>query len=120
MHILLASPRAGALAEFIAGLQEQGARVETCPSGEQAVARARAGSPGLVVIDGDLPDLAPTRLVIELLKVNAMIPAAVLSPLSDAKFHEQTEGLGILARVPWNPDREDAATLLAALRKMNP
>jgi DNA-binding response OmpR family regulator len=120
MRILLASARAGALSDFVAGFVGQGVRLELCPSGENAVAQARAERPDLVVIDEDLPDLGPGRLVIELLQIDAAIDTAVLSALADDQFHERTEGLGILARVPRNPTRADAAALLATLRAAHP
>ena len=118
LRILLASPRAGELAEFVAGLEQGGATVEACATGALALDRVRAASPDLVVVDAGLPDLAAAELVFELLKVNAMVPAAVFSHLDDAAFHEASEGLGILARVPWSPGRDDAASLLAALREL--
>jgi DNA-binding response OmpR family regulator len=120
MRIVFASPRAADLAEFVAGLGAEGARVVACPSGAQALQEARAAAPDLVVADSGLPDLTALEFVVELLKVNAMIPCAVLSRLSDEDFHAASEGLGVLARVPWSPGRGDAGALLAALRSLNP
>lgn len=120
MRIVLASQRGEALADFVAGLREQGAGVEVCVSGEQAVDLARAERPDLVVIDEELPGLAPGRLVVELLQVDATVATAVVSALGDAEFHERTEGLGILARVPLEPGRADAAALLAVWRALQP
>jgi len=119
MRIVLASPRAGGLEEFVDGLRQGGAEVAPCPDGESAVARARADRPDLVVIDENLPDQGPGHLVMALLQVDAGIATAVMSSLSDEEFHERTEGLGILARVPSRPGRADAAALLAAWRGLS-
>jgi len=78
----------------------------------------RTASPDLVVIDLDLPDFKPLDLVAQLLMVNAMVNTAVLSPLSEAEFHEASEGLGILGRLPVKPGRGDAVDLLAKLRRV--
>lgn len=118
MRIVLASPRVAELAEFMAGFEAAGVGVEPCATGAAALERAGAAVPDLVVVDGGLPDLAPAELVLELLKKSASLQTAVLSRLSDEEFHEAAEGLGILARVPWNPGREDAAALLATLRAL--
>ena len=57
-------------------------------------------------------------LVQKLLMVNAMVNTAVLSPLSGAQFHEASEALGILGRLPEEPDKSDAVELLYKLRKV--
>ena len=87
-------------------------------SGADALLAVRTASPDLVVIDLDLPDFKPLDLVAQLLMVNAMVNTAVLSPLSEAEFHEASEGLGILGRLPVKPGRGDAVDLLEKLRRV--
>lgn len=87
-------------------------------SGADALTAVRTASPDLVVIDLDLPDFKPLDLVAQLLMVNAMVNTAVLSPLSEAEFHEASEGLGILGRLPVKPGRGDAVDLLKKLRRV--
>ena len=48
--------------------------------------------------------------------VNAMVNTAVVSPLSDEEFHEASEGLGILGRLPNEPGMNDAGELLRKLQ----
>ena len=48
--------------------------------------------------------------------VNAMVNTAVVSPLSDEEFHEASEGLGILGRLPDHPGMSDSGELLHKLR----
>ena len=85
-------------------------------SGAEALEAVRTTAPHLVVIDADLPDTAPLDLVQKLLRVNAMVNTAVVSPLSDEEFHEASEGLGILGRLPTDPGMNDADEMLHKLR----
>jgi len=87
-------------------------------SGADALLAVRTASPDLVVIDLDLPDFKALDLVAQLLMVNAMVNTAVLSPLSEAEFHEASEGLGILGRLLVKPGRGDAVDLLEKLRRV--
>lgn len=47
--------------------------------------------------------------------INAMVNTAVVSPLSDEEFHEASEGLGILVRLPLEPGADEACELLRRL-----
>ncbi len=87
-------------------------------TGAEALEAARTSAPHLVIIDTDLPDTAPVDLVQKLLMVNALVNTAVVSPLSDEEFHEASEGLGILSRLPIEPGRSAAEVLLSKLRRV--
>jgi DNA-binding response OmpR family regulator len=92
--------------------------MEQVASGADAMSALRTASPHLVVIDHELPDIEPLKLAWELLTVNAMVNTAMVSALSDQEFHEASEGLGILARLPLEPEGSDAAELMHKLRKV--
>ena len=47
---------------------------------------------------------------------NAMVNTAVISPFSDVGFHDKSEGLGVLHRLPLEPGGNDAEVLLQQLR----
>jgi len=87
-------------------------------TGSEVLRAVRANAPDLVIIDATLPDMEPLGLVQELLKINAMVNTALVSRLTEAEFHEATEGLGILARLPLTPDRSDAEELLLKLTRV--
>jgi DNA-binding NarL/FixJ family response regulator len=117
LHIVLASARPQAMQALAAALSSNPeVKLQPVISGAEALEAARTASPHLVIIDADLPDTAPLNLVQKLLMVNAMVNTAVVSPLSDEEFHEASEGLGILARLPNGPARSDADELLHKLR----
>ena len=118
LHIVLATARPQAMQAFAAALSSNPeVNLQSVISGAEALEAART-SPHLVIIDADLPDTTPLDLAQKLLLVNAMVNTAVVSPLSDEEFHEASEGLGILGRLPNDPGMSDADELLHKLRKV--
>ncbi len=114
---VLVTPRREALRSFSDALSSDSeVRLEQVNPSAEALAAVRAAAPHLVIIDSDLPDAAPLELVRKLLMVDAMVNTAVISPLTEAEFHEASEGLGVLGRLPDVPDRRDATELLQKLR----
>jgi DNA-binding NarL/FixJ family response regulator len=117
LRIILATARPEALQAFAEALSSNpGVNLQRVISGAEALEAARTTAPHLVIIDAELTDTAPLELVQNLLMVNAMVNTAVVSPLSDEEFHEASEGLGILGRLPINPGMSDAGELLLKLR----
>ena len=119
LHILLISARQETLRPLAEGLAaDPEVRLEKVRYGTEALHLVRSASPQLAVIDVELPDTEPLPLVQKLLMVNAMVNTAVVSPLSEEEFHEASEGLGILARLPLRPSKSDAVELLHKLRQI--
>jgi len=119
LRIVIATTRPKALQAFRAALaSDSEVHLKHAVSGAEALEATRTDAPQLVIIDADLPDTPPFDLVQKLLMVNAMVNTAVLSPLADEDFHEVSEGLGILSRLPKEPGESDAAELLCKLRKI--
>ncbi len=85
-------------------------------SGAEALSIVRTKCPHLVIVDSGSPDADPLDLVREMIGVNAMVNTAVVSPLTDADFHDKSEGLGVLCRLPPEPDSNDSEALLQKLR----
>jgi CheY-like chemotaxis protein len=119
LAIILATARPEALKAFADALaSDQEVHLQQVPSGMETLQAVRTSAPHLVVIDSVLPDITPLALVQQLLQVNALVNTAVLSPLSEAEFHEESEGLGVLGRLPTVPGSPDAAELLEKLRRI--
>ena len=119
LRLILATPRPDALGAFRAALaSDPEVLLKEVASGAAALEAARLATPDLVIIDAALPDYAPFPLIQKLLLVNAMVNTAVVSPLADAEFHEASEGLGILGRLPLAPGSGEAADLLQKLRQI--
>jgi CheY-like chemotaxis protein len=117
LHLVLTTARPEAMQAFAAALASDPAvNLQFVFSGAEALEVARTTAPHLVIIDADLPDMGPLDLVQKLLIVNAMVNTAVVSPLSDEEFHEASEGLGILGRLPHDPGKRAAGEILHKLR----
>ena len=116
--IVLASARPDAWLAFAAALaSDPEVQLKHVGTGTEALEAGYNFAPHLMVIDS-LPDTEPLSLVQKLLTVNAMVNTAVVSPLTDEEFHEASEGLGILGRLPVEPGTDEAAGLLDKLRKV--
>ena len=92
--------------------------LEQVASGAAALEAVRAATPHLVIVDAHLPDIPTLELVRNLLMANAMVNTAVISPMPDEEFHEASEGLGILYRLPLKPGSAEATALVDKLRKI--
>jgi len=119
LRIVLATTRLQAWQAFAAALSANPeVHLQHLGSGAEALEAARTSAPHLVIIDTGLADHEPLELAQKLLMVNAMVNTAVVSPLSEEEFHEASEGLGILGRLPNKPGVSDAADLLYRLKKV--
>jgi DNA-binding response OmpR family regulator len=119
LRILVVTARQATIQSFINRLSaDPEVGLEQATSGAEALGAVRTAAPHLVIIDSDLTDTKPLALVRDLLRVNAMINTAVVSPLGEEEFHEASEGLGVLARLPLMPGTGDAAELLRRLRQV--
>ncbi|HFQ81900.1 MAG TPA: response regulator [Desulfobacterales bacterium] len=117
--IILAWPDDERIAEFENALAASGAEILRCGSGVGALEAVEEYQDiMLAVIAEKLADMTGLELVGKILAVNAMIGCAVASRLSAEDFHEESEGLGILMRLPLHPGVQDAAELLAHLKRI--
>ncbi len=119
LNIILVSSREKTLVPFVEALKsDQDIKLNMFDTGAAALTQVRHQAPHLVIIDDHLDDQAPLDLVSELLQLNAMINTAMVSTMDDDAFHEATEGLGLLPRLPSPPEAADASTLLTRLRAL--
>ena len=119
LRIVLATARPQAMQAFAAALSSNPeVHLQPVGTGAEALEAARTSAPHLVIIDTGLADHEPLELVQKLLMVNAMVNTVVVSPLSEEEFHEASEGLGVLGRLPNDPGESDAADLLHRLKKV--
>jgi len=99
---------------------ERDIRVAWAESGDSAMKKASESVPDLVILDYNLQDMPGLELIQRLMTVNAFINTVVIGSQPDKVFHEETEGLGVLAQLPPNPSKETIQNLLVQLRKMPP
>lgn len=72
----------------------------------------------LVIGDEDLGDMSGLDFAARLLRLNPMIPCALVSDLSPVKFHEVSEGLGLVAQIPAGSGKRDAEDILMKLKRI--
>ena len=119
LRVLFVTARQHTVQSFVEGLaSDPEVQLEQVGSEVEALNVVRSDAPHLAIVDSELMDTEPLSLVRSLLLVNAMVNTAVVSPLSDQEFHEASEGLGILVRLPLIPGKSDAAELLHKLRQV--
>jgi DNA-binding NarL/FixJ family response regulator len=87
-------------------------------SDTEAVTAAQEKRPVMVIIDQDLGHMPGVELVPRLLQINAMIHTALVSDEPEAIFHDRTEGLGILMKLPPRPDGQEAVDLCERLSEV--
>ena len=117
LRIVIATNRPEVFRAFASALSSNPeVQLQQAGSGAEALKAARTAAPHLVIIDSGLADAEPLELVQQLLLVNAMVNTAVVSPLSEEEFHEASEGLGVLGRLPVEPGESEAADLLGKLK----
>ncbi|MGD9016942.1 MAG: response regulator [Desulfobacterales bacterium] len=115
VHIITSRPKAfQKLARHLTGC-----RIEWMETGQAALDGAERSPPRLAVVDESLSDMSGLALVRRLVQRNPWIHAAVATGLSEERFHEASEGLGISARLPLEPDESDAVRLMALLETVD-
>lgn len=103
-----------ALRSFLEGAEE--IQILQADTGDKALEVILNQSPQLMVTDETLSDMTGLELVEKVVKVNPMINTAVVSPLSKSRFHEASEGLGVLMQLPPEPGENEGRKLLQLLR----
>jgi len=89
--------------------------LDRADSGGGALAVLKEKTADLVVADEQLSDMSGLAFAAKLVVQNPVINCALVSSLSAADFHEASEGLGILAQLPPEPDASLAASLVEKL-----
>ena len=75
--------------------------------------------PAMAIIDDSVEAVSGMEITRSLLQINAFINTALASDLDDELFHEKSEGLGVLAKLPTMPTAADAEALLSLLEQLN-
>lgn len=117
LKLLLVSPDKDALSDFASALAKHGdVEFSWAESGETALQIASTTPLDLIITAETLGDMTGLELAGRLLTVNPMINCASVSRLSPEKFHEVSEGLGMMGPLPVQPGEEHAKELLQRLK----
>lgn len=119
LTILVASQDKGSLSDLESALtQNDDVCLLRAESVNEASDLASEKAVDLVIADERLGDTTGLELAAGLLSINPMITCSVVSGLTPEKFHEASEGLGIMAQLPIHPGKVHAESLLHQLRQI--
>ena len=119
LKLLIVSPDKNSLYGLASALAEHDdVELSWAESGKNAMEIASDSTIDLVVTDESLGDMTGLEFAGRLLSVNPMINCASVSSLSPEKFHEVSEGLGIMIQLPFQPGKEHAEELLQRLKRL--
>ena len=114
LHILLVTLRREIFHSSAEGLcSDPEVCLDQVTSGAEALRVVRTKCPHLVIVDSEVPDTDSLGLGREIISANAMVNTAVVSPLCDEDFHDKSEGLGVLCRLPLEPGSNDSGGFAA-------
>lgn len=118
LRVVVASKLVARMADFQEGLAA-GAEVEIfqADSGEGVLQLLAGHTIDLVAIDGEVVDMAGLGLAKEVARLHPFVSSVLVSEKSEADFHEETEGLGVLMRLPDPPQEASALLVLHHLEK---
>ena len=117
LKVLLVSPDEDSLSGLYAALKEHDdVELMTVESGERALAMVAKRAVDLVVTDEEIGDMTGLAFARRLISINPMINCACVNHLDPERFHEVSEGLGLMDQLPVRPDKEDAEKILRDLR----
>lgn len=117
LKILLATSDKDSLSALAAVLSEhKDIEVFWAESGKAALSQVSKDNIDLVITDQKLEDMTGLEFAREMLRLNPMVNCAVISDLSPEKFHQASEGLGLVAQVPLRPGKKDSEDLLVKLK----
>ncbi len=119
LNLLLVTPDKNGLHNFASCLERhRDVDFSWAESGKKALTVLSSTPVDLVVTDEELGDMTGLELAFRLLSINLFINCVVLSPLSHDDFHEASEGLGLMAQLPLQPDENHAEEILQRLKDL--
>ena len=119
MHqVVIVSADVQRLTDFAAVFTSSGFEVVWEESGADALQRVQQSRPLLVILDEHLEDMTAWEAIRRLLSIDAAVNTAVVSRLDSEKFHSVSEGLGVMAHIPFSPTKLSAMEVIEVLRRI--
>jgi hypothetical protein len=72
----------------------------------------------LVILDEHLEDMTAWEAIQRLLAIDATTNTGVVSKLDPEKFHARSEGLGVMACIPFCPTKLSALEVIEKLKRI--
>jgi CheY-like chemotaxis protein len=112
---LLVTPDRSTFTDLSLSIEARGGIISWADSGHQALTILSQTNIDLIVADETLDDMTGLELIKRVIALNPMVNCAAVSSLSQAAYHEASEGLGLLMQLPTNPDKGEGERLMANL-----
>lgn len=118
-RLILVDSAGDTFSKMLPALQED-KRVLLCQadSGIAAFDALSRGAWDLALPDEQLTDMTGLEFARRLVARYPLVNCALVSSMADTEFHEATEGLGIIAKLPPDPDQDHAGELLQKLESI--
>ena len=113
-HLLVTSDRS-TFTDLSLAIEARGGLISWAASGHHALSILNQTPVDLVVTDETLGDMTGLEFIKRVIAANPIINCAAVSSLSQAAYHEASEGLGILMQLPPNPGEADGKQLMVVL-----
>ena len=118
-RITIVTNKVDRFAEFSQALAESfSTDLQWAESVEACLKHASDSPPDLMIVDESTDNTPALEIARRIVAINALINLAVVSSLPDNEFHEAGEGLGILAQLPSNPQKQHATDLAEKLESI--
>lgn len=114
-HHLLVTPDRSTFTDLCLAIEARGGLISWAAIGHQALAILSQTPVDLVLTDETIDDMTGLAFIKRVIAVNPMINCAAGSSLSQAVYHEASEGLGLLKQLPRHPGEADGKRLMASL-----
>ena len=95
-------------------------QVDWTPDAAATLARVKTARPDLLIVDARIEGRDGFDLCRKVLQMDAFMNMAAVSDLDDDEFHEASEGLGLVGRLPSRPAVADLERLLDLLDGVSP
>ena len=118
-EFLLVTSDKNALSALASALEKHDdAQLSWAESGSKALNMVSDTPVDLLITNEKLEDMTGLELATRLLSINPMINCAAVSTLSPDKFHEASEGMGLMAQLPSKPGGEEAERLFNRIKDL--
>lgn len=119
IRILLASSDTKRVNTIMSLIKKQNdAQLFLTESGMKALSEVKNEIFDLAIIDEKLKDMSGLKLARKIVLENPLVNCAAISGASSEKFHEDTEGLGLLMQLPLCPNEIHIENLFSQLNKI--
>lgn len=123
IHAVIVGTNQEIFADVARVLQQHSVDITWLPNGTSALDhiaenRENSRTTDLLITDDALEDMTGRTLVEQVITQSPVTSCVAKSDLSEDRFHDYFEGLGVLMQLPLNPDTTDGEALVVCMKKI--